>query len=147
MRHSSDAQTRPADAGETFPSVAVRAAPRRTSLVVLVLASLLGACVVAQVFFAGLALFVDPLYWRPHRGLGHLLVPAALALLAVAAVGRQPPRVRWLAAALVVLLVAQGALASIRGLAGALHPVNALLILGVVVALATEARTAWRAAA
>jgi hypothetical protein len=110
-----------------------------------VLASLLAVSVVVQLFFVGMSLFVNSLYWWPHQVLGHAFVPASILLLVVTLVGRQPRRTRALAAALLVLVLVQGALAAVRGIAGALHPVNAMLLFGTSMALVRQARETWRA--
>ena len=118
-------------------------ARRGVALAVLALAALVVVGVIAQFVLTGLALFVDPLYWRPHHDVGHSLAPITLALLVLAILGRQPATVRWRAGVLLVLVIAQGALAAARGAAGVLHPVNALLVLGAALALLRSARAAW----
>ena len=135
------------DAVEAPTFAAARAPRRRASLAIIVLASLLAVGMTIQVFLAGLALFVDSLYWWPHHALGHSLTPAALVLLVLTLIGRQPAGVRWRAAVLVVLLVGQGALAKIRGAAGALHPVNAMLLFWLVITLVRAARSTRAASA
>lgn len=122
---------------------AARRAPR-FSLAILVLASLLAAAVVVQLFFVGMSIFVNGLYWWPHQALGRAFIPASIVLLAIAMAGRQPPRMRRLAAGLVVLVLIQTALAAVRGIAGALHPVNAMLVFGAIMAILRQARLARR---
>jgi hypothetical protein len=83
---------------------------------------------VVQFFLAGLGAFGDG--WSAHRTFGTVMTVLALILLILAIVGRrdalQPSIV------LFVLTVVQGFLATIgrdTAVVGALHPVNALLIL------------------
>ena len=117
---------------------------RRTSFVVFAIASLLGVGVVVQLFFVGMALFVDSLYWWPHHTLGRAFGPAAVILFLLTLAFRQPPRIRWLAFAVVITVFVQGALAAIRGVAGALHPVNAILVSAAIAALVRETWITWK---
>ena len=139
-------------ASPVTPSAATRSpgrrAPRRgASIAIAALAWLMTAGLVAQVFLVGLALFVDPARWMTHRGLGMGFAPLALVVLVLALVGRQPSAVRWRAAALLGLMIVQIATAAIRGIAGTVHPVNAILIFWLTLSLMRHARAARDAAA
>jgi hypothetical protein len=71
-------------------------------------------------------------------------------MLVVSAVGRLPVRLRWLSAALFVLVYAQYFTANIGGLVplvAALHPVVALVIFWLSVHVVQEARRAMAAMA
>lgn len=100
------------------------------------------AALVLQVYFAGLTLLYDyERYAAWHRGLGDAieLVPLVLSLLAF--IGRAPMRYVWQPLVLVLLVGLQHAtIHATIGPVRALHPVNALLILGLAVWLALAAR-------
>jgi heme/copper-type cytochrome/quinol oxidase subunit 1 len=112
--------------------------------------SLMTAAVVLQIGFAGYGAFrvahkldkkTDTVNqdtfdnaFTPHAALGDLIVLSGLVLLVLALLARGRDRIKWSAIAF-VLLVAQLLLAWTGATApyilGALHPINALLILGV----------------
>ena len=56
------------------------------------LAWLFVACVVCQVFLAGMAIFVDPLNWVRHVGFVHLFGELPLVMLLLAFAGRMPKK-------------------------------------------------------
>lgn len=99
------------------------------------LAWIIVAAVVAQFFFAGLGLF-GATDLRAHRLTGSLIVPASLILLILALAGRLGMRQIGLSALLLVLTIVQNLLVRGPSLIAALHPVNALLVLGAAVTLA-----------
>lgn len=102
-------------------------------------------CVAAQVFIAGLAVFVAPAHWAQHASFVHVFEFVPLLMLAVSAAGRLPVRLRWLSAALFALVYAQYFTANIRGLAplvAALHPVVALAIFWLALRVVRETRHA-----
>jgi heme A synthase len=95
------------------------------------LALLFQVAVVVQFFLAGLGSFGAESF-DAHKGLGNALGLVGLVLLILAAVGRREALPA--SALLFVLLIVQGILGSAGsdvGFLGGLHPVNALLILGV----------------
>lgn len=108
------------------------------------------ACLLVQVFLAGLGVFDDPRSFITHREFGYLLGWFTLAMLVLALVGRQ----RRLVIGLSVLTLAQFTLQSVfvalradyPSLA-ALHPVNGFLIILVTVAITRLAWVARREAA
>lgn len=108
------------------------------------LASVFVACILVQVFFAGMGAFGAD--WSYHVAFGHLLEPLPLLMVPVAFLGRLSWRLRLLPLALVVLIGAQYALAGAAVPAAALHPVNAFLILltGLFIARRAWASVAWR---
>ncbi len=89
------------------------------------------ACVVVQVFLAGLGIFAGPENFALHRDFGYLFGYLTLALLVLALVGRLGRRWIGLSALLVVLFALQSVFVALRSAApaaAALHPVNALAI-------------------
>jgi Family of unknown function (DUF6220) len=98
---------------------------------------------VVQFYLVGAALFGVTTFGL-HRTLGYLLaVPVAL-LLILALAGRLGGRPIGLSALLLVLLVVQALLPSLRASVpslAALHPVNALALMGVTAAIARAPRT------
>ncbi len=107
-----------------------------------VLSSALVACVVVQVFFAGVGAFGAD--WDWHLGFVHFLELLPLLMIPVAFVGRLSWELRLLPFGLLVLIGAQYALANVAAPAAALHPVNALLIFWVSLLVT---RRSWVAAA
>ena len=105
------------------------------------LSSLFVACVLVQVFFAGVGAFGAN--WSWHLTFVHLMEPLPLLMTPVAFVGRLPYGLRLLPLGLVALIGAQYAFANTAVPAAALHPVNALLIFLVSLHVA---RRAWAVA-
>ena len=98
-------------------------------------------CVAAQVFLAGLAIFVDAARWPWHTAFIHTFEFLPLLMLPLAFLARAPAALRWLTGALFALLWLQYLTANSGGIPAALHPVNALLIFWVAVHLGQRA---WR---
>jgi mercuric ion transport protein len=105
-----------------------------------VLCTIFVACVLTQVFFAGMGAFGAD--WSWHVTFVHLFEPLPLLMLPVAFIGRLPWAMRLLPLALVVLIGAQYVLADVAVPTAALHPVNAVLILLLGLFMA---RRAWAA--
>lgn len=116
---------------------------RWTRWIYLGLAWIFVGCIAAQVFFAGMAIFVDSVYWGWHTTFIHAFEFVPLLLLAFAFPARLPVAMRWLTFATVALIFAQYATANIGGMAGAFHPVSALVISWIAVTLASRS---WRLA-
>ena len=92
------------------------------------------ACVVVQVFLAGLGFFAGAQNFSLHREFGYLFGWLTLVLLLLAIGGRLGRRWIGLSALLLVLFAFQSVFVALRELlpaAAALHPVNALAIFGV----------------
>jgi hypothetical protein len=123
------------------PAAAVPARIRHARRAYRLLAWLFAACVVIQVFVAGLAIFVSPAQWASHRAFVHIFELLPLVMLVLAFVGRLPVRTRWLTAAVFGMLILQYATANSGGVLAALHPVTALLLFWAAVTLA---RPTWR---
>ena len=107
----------------------------------LVLAWVFAGCVAVQVFFAGMATFVDAARWAWHRGFIHAFEFLPLLMLPAAFLARAPAAMRWLTGALFALIWMQYLTANIGGIAAAFHPVNALVISWIAVHLGQRA---WR---
>jgi hypothetical protein len=90
------------------------------------------ACVVVQVFLAGVGLFGAG-SMSLHTGFGWVVAMVPIAILAATAPARAGRRTSVAAAGLLVLAVIQVSLPGLRSAApvvAALHPVNALLLFG-----------------
>ncbi|MCI0711946.1 MAG: DUF6220 domain-containing protein [Chloroflexi bacterium] len=91
------------------------------------------AALLIQFYLAGTAIFGAGSF-EPHRSLGGVLLLPVLLLLVLALVGRLGGRVIGLSLLLVVLFIVQGILPALRDDAAwvaALHPVNALALMGI----------------
>lgn len=92
------------------------------------------ACVVVQVFLAGLGVFAGAQNFNLHREFGYLFGWLTLVLLLLAIGGRLGRRWIGLSALLLVLFALQSVFVALREVlpaASAFHPVNALAIFGV----------------
>jgi hypothetical protein len=114
-----------------------------------VLILLFVALLLVQFFLAGIGAFQVPKgsyddQWVAHRGLGDLLLLLTLLLLLVALAARLSRRLSAFTGLLFALMIVQFVLGQLSGTTvsalGALHPVNALLILGVAGILTHQAR-------
>ena len=104
---------------------------------------------VLQVYLAGSGIF-GATSFEPHRTIGYLLVPLVLLLLLMAFVARSSRRVLGLTVLLVALTIVQMALVYLRASApfvSALHPVNALALMGLTAVIARSAGVTARAPA
>jgi len=101
------------------------------------------ACVVVQVFLAGLGVFDNPTQFVTHREFGYLFGWLVFVLLALAIAGRMGRRIIGLSALLIVLFILQSVFVAFRTsqpALAALHPVNGFLIGLVGIVLAREGR-------
>ena len=101
------------------------------------------ACVVVQVFLAGLGVFDDPKAFVTHREFGYLFGWLTLVVLVFALAGRMPRRVTGLSVLLLVLFALQSLLMAVRvdlPAIAAFHPLNGFAILGIGV---MTARASW----
>jgi uncharacterized protein DUF6220 len=102
--------------------------------------------VIVQIFLAGEGIFgikegpklEDQKTLDPHRGLGYILAePAALILLILALLAWFPDRrMRWISIALPFLIFLQDPLSWGGRWSGAFHPLNAILVLALLIWLA-----------
>ena len=106
------------------------------------------ACVVIQVFLAGLGVFAGPSNFELHRNFGYIFGLLTVVMVVIAAIGRLGRRLIGLSALLVLLFTLQSVFIAFReGLpaAAALHPVNALAIFWVAQLVARDALQLARA--
>ena len=101
------------------------------------LSSVFFACVLVQVFFAGVGAFGAD--WDLHLTFVHLFGALPVLMIPMGFVGRLSWGSRLLPALLVVLIGVQYATANSAVPAAALHPVNALLIFWVGLLVARQA--------
>jgi hypothetical protein len=101
------------------------------------------ACVVIQVFLAGLGVFDGPSAFVTHREFGYLFGWLTLVILVLALGGRMPRRIVGMSALLLVQFALQSVFVALRTdlpAIAALHPLNGFAIL--LVAVATL-RASW----
>jgi hypothetical membrane protein len=107
------------------------------------------ACVVVQVFLAGLGVFDSATRFVTHRDFGYLFGWLVFILLALAIAGRMGRRITGLSALLIVLFILQSVFVAVRTsqpAIAALHPLNGFLIGIVGIVLAREGRAVSSAA-
>jgi hypothetical protein len=95
------------------------------------------AALALQFYFAGLGMFGGSTF-ELHRVVGYLAALLVILLLIFALIARVPRRVLGLSALLLVLVIVQVLLPGFRGSLpwlAALHPVNAMALLGVTAAI------------
>ncbi|HEU5138664.1 MAG TPA: DUF6220 domain-containing protein [Bacillales bacterium] len=105
------------------------------------------ACVVVQVFLAGVATFGDATYWGKHMTFVHLFEFVPIVMFILSFIGRLRGGLRWWPFVLFGLIFLQYFTANIGKVVStdflaALHPVNALVIfwLAIVTALRASKR-------
>ncbi|WP_199615158.1 DUF6220 domain-containing protein [Paenibacillus alkalitolerans] len=93
------------------------------------LSVVLFACVLSQVFFAGLSVFDNPDHWGKHTNFVHMFEFVPLLLFILSFPGRIRGGGRWLSLTVQLLIFTQYATAEIDiGHIAALHPVGGMLI-------------------
>lgn len=108
-------------------------------IVFLGLASLFVVCVSVQIFFAGMAIFVDSSHWHEHVVFVRVFELFPVLMLIFAFVGKMPKALRWMCAVIFLLIFAQYFTAHFPG-AGAFHPVIAAVMFLVAVHVAVLAK-------
>ena len=101
------------------------------------------ACVVVQVFLAGLGVFENASQFAAHRDFGYTFGLLVLVLVILSIAGRMGREVIGLSLLLAVLFVLQSVFVQLRTtqpVVAALHPVNGFLIGLVGIVLAREGR-------
>lgn len=97
-----------------------------------VLAWILAACVVVQVFFAGLALFYRASFWIQHRVFVQFFEYIPIVILLLLLIGRAPrgKGLYWPQLALLALIMVQYVTggSSMGSLFSAFHPVSAMVM-------------------
>lgn len=107
-----------------------------------VVAALFACLIVVQVFLAGLGVFDSPERFATHRTFGYLIGWCTLVIVVLALVGHAGRRVVGLALLALGQMALQSVFVLVRGdlpVVAALHPVNGVLLLLVVIAIAREA--------
>ncbi len=120
---------------------------RTARLVFAGLAWLFVACLVIQVFLAGLGVFRTAADFDTHRNFAFLFGWLTLIMLVLALVARLGRRLVGLTALTLVLFALQSVLVGLRGSTpelAALHPLNGFLLLFVAIRIALDARVALR---
>jgi Family of unknown function (DUF6220) len=115
----------------------------------LVVAWLLVAGVVAQIFLAGLGVFRGPEDFATHRDIGFMLELLPIILLITGLLGGLGRRPALLAIGIFALFMLQSVFVGLRASApevAALHPVNGFLIAVLAIMLARDAWTARKTA-
>jgi hypothetical protein len=115
-----------------------------------VVAWLFAACIVVQVFLAGLGVFDGPARFETHRNFGYLFGWLTLVMVIIAAVGRLGRVLIGLTLLALVQFALQSVFLLFRADApaiAALHPVNGVLLLVVAIAIGRIAWAGRRAAA
>ena len=116
----------------------------------LVVAWLLVAGLVTQIFLAGLGVFRGPENFATHRDFGYMLELLPIILLIAGLVGGLGRRPALLAIGIFALFMLQSVFVGLRGDApevAALHPVNGFLITFLAIVLARDAWLTRRAPA
>ena len=116
----------------------------------LVVALLLVAGLVAQIFLAGLGVFRSPESFLTHRDFGYMLELLPVLLLVLGLIARLGRRMALIAAGIFGLFLLQSVFVGLRETApeaAALHPVNGFLITLLAIILARDAWVSRRAAA
>ena len=106
-----------------------------------VIAWLLVAVLVIQVWLAGRGVFESPTVFITHRDIGYTISFFPLVLLVLGYLGGMGRRVAIMAAVILVLVILQSVFVAMRTSSpaiAALHPVNGFLILLVAIVLARE---------
>ena len=115
-----------------------------------VVAWLFAACIVIQVFLAGMGVFDGPERFETHRNFGYLFGWLTLVMVIIAAVGRLGRRLIGLSVLALVQFFLQSVFILFREdqpTIAALHPVNGVLLLVVAIAIGRVALAGRRAAA
>lgn len=97
--------------------------------------ALFSACILIQVFLAGLAIFVEPVYWVRHTMFVRFFELIPILMVVLALVGRLPRRWIWQSVALFILIFLMYFSANIGSTypyMAALHPVLAIVMFWVV---------------
>ncbi|MCP3741875.1 DUF6220 domain-containing protein [Rossellomorea sp. BNER] len=95
------------------------------------LAIIFTLCIVTQVFFAGLAIFVDPVNWSKHTIFVHIFELVPILMLVTAFIGQLPLWAKWQSVALLGLIFMMYFTANVTTVlpwAAAAHPVIAIIM-------------------
>ncbi|TMV44808.1 hypothetical protein FE783_31215 [Paenibacillus mesophilus] len=103
----------------------------RARIVFKLLAWIFAACILIQVFLAGLALFQNPDQWASHTGFSRFLIIPPILMLVTSFIARLPGSFRLSSAGLIGMLILMAVTAKLStemGYLSALHPVIALMM-------------------
>jgi hypothetical protein len=117
---------------------------RQIRIAFVVTAWLFMACVVVQVFLAGLGVFAGTSNFDTHRNFGYIFGWLTLVLLVLGIAGRTGRQFIGPAGLILVLFALQSVFVALRAdvpVAAALHPVNGLAIFLVAFIVATRSLT------
>lgn len=115
---------------------------RAARMAYLVVAWVFVACLLVQVFLAGMGVFVGTEKFSAHTEFGRAFGWLTLILIALAIIGRLGWRRIWLSVLVFALFVLQSVFVALRDtvpVVSALHPVNGFLILWISIWLAQRA--------
>ena len=104
-------------------------------------------CVAVQVLLAGMAVFVDALYWARHTSFVHFIEFVPLLMLAFAFTGKLPAGMRWLSGGLfglVLVMYFTANFGSVSPVVAAFHPVVALGLFGLSARVAIRGCKLWK---
>jgi hypothetical protein len=105
-------------------------------------AGLFAICLIVQIFLAGLGIFDGPRNFETHRNFGYTIGLLTLAMIVLAIVGRVPRLLLGLSVLTLVQMFLQSVFVAMRDsnpTIAALHPVNGVLLLIVVLVIARQA--------
>jgi hypothetical protein len=96
-----------------------------------VLSAVFAACVVVQIYLAGMAIFVNPLNWLRHTTFIHFFELLPVLMLIASVIGRLPARLRWESAGLFGLIYVQYFTANFRAVSPAVAAVHPVVAMGI----------------
>ncbi|NBD27544.1 DUF6220 domain-containing protein [Paenibacillus glycinis] len=120
---------------------------RFVRLAIFLLALLFAACIVIQVYLAGMAVLVNAKHWRDHASFIHVFEFVPVGVFVLTFFGRVRGLVRWFSLASYLLVMLQYMTAHIGADApyvSALHPVIAIAMFWMAVVTARRAYRVWR---
>lgn len=129
---------------------ALSASVRTARFLFALLAWIFAACLIVQVFIAGMATFSDSAHWELHRQFVKLFAFVPLLMFVMALIGKMPGRKRWVSIgsfALVIFQFLTVQLFSSAWVLASLHPVIALLLFWGAVTMVKDSRPAGKATA
>lgn len=111
-------------------SDSIGAGVRFSRYVYVILAMILAACIMGQIFIAGMAVFGSPADWKLHVAFVRYFQYLPILLIIFGFTGRLSRELRWMPFGLIVLLVIQYVTANLANLASgyiaAIHPVTGM---------------------
>jgi hypothetical protein len=114
----------------------------KAMIALLWLARVFAVCILLQVFLAGLAVFVDAVYWESHSSFVHFFSFLPIVMILLSFIARLPVSIRMQSIRLFGLIIAEfitAVLSSKIGFLSALHPVIALVMFISAMSLAKQA--------